>query len=69
MLLFNMQKPFQQTNAVLKQKSQTLDSLFANMKEQRMRVLSQQQNNNVVRRNGFGGGQPRVPWARNHLRN
>ncbi|KAL8469080.1 hypothetical protein ACS0TY_032064 [Phlomoides rotata] len=64
---FIVKKPFQQTNAVSKQKSQTLDSIFANMKEQRMRVFSQQHNNNVPKRNG--GGQPRVPWARNHLRN
>ncbi|KAL8467030.1 hypothetical protein ACS0TY_035926 [Phlomoides rotata] len=64
---FIVKKPFQQTNAVSKQKSQTLDSLFANMKEQRMRVFSQQHNNNVPKRNG--GGQHRVPWARNHLRN
>ncbi|KAL8461528.1 hypothetical protein ACS0TY_032856 [Phlomoides rotata] len=64
---FIVKKPFQQTNVVSKQKSQTLDSIFANMKEQRMRVFSQQHNNNVPKRNG--GGQPRVPWARNHLRN
>lgn len=68
LLLLDMQKQFQQTNnAVSKQKSQTLDSLFANMKEQRMRVFSQHNNNNVPRRSG--GGQPRVPWARNLLRN
>lgn len=32
-----------QVKAAPKQRSQTLDSLFANMKEQRMRVLSKQQ--------------------------
>ncbi|KAL3818281.1 hypothetical protein ACJIZ3_004186 [Penstemon smallii] len=62
---FIVKKPFQQVNVVPKQKPQTLDSLFANMKEQRMKVFSQQ--NNGTRRNG--GGQPRVPWARNHFRN
>ncbi|KAI3468603.1 hypothetical protein Pfo_025266 [Paulownia fortunei] len=62
---FTVKKPLQQANVVPKQKPQTLDSLFANMKEQRMRVLSQQ--NNGSRRNG--AGQPRVPWARNRLRN
>ncbi|PIN01749.1 hypothetical protein CDL12_25744 [Handroanthus impetiginosus] len=62
---FVVKKPLQQANAALKQKPQTLDSRFANMKEQRMRVFSQQ--NNGSRRNG--GGQPRVPWARNRLRN
>ncbi|KAL5998992.1 hypothetical protein ACLOJK_009941 [Asimina triloba] len=40
-------------NVVLKQRPQTLDSLFANMKEQRMRVFTQQQTNggqNIPRR-------------------
>ncbi|XP_038679969.1 UAP56-interacting factor-like isoform X2 [Tripterygium wilfordii] len=49
-----------------KQRPQTLDSLFANMKEQRMRKISSQ--NNAVRHNG-GGGQPRVPWARGRFGN
>ncbi|KAL0312446.1 UNVERIFIED_CONTAM: hypothetical protein Sradi_5643900 [Sesamum radiatum] len=62
---FPVKKQPQQANVAPKQKPQTLDSLFANMKEQRMRVLSQQ--NNGARRNG--GGQPRVPWARNRVRN
>lgn len=43
-----------------KQRPQTLDSLFANMKEQRMKMQSQQ--NNMPRRNG--GGQHVAPWAR-----
>ncbi|KAK1419160.1 hypothetical protein QVD17_28319 [Tagetes erecta] len=50
------------------QKPQTLDSLFANMKEQRMKVLSQQQQqqkqNNGGRRNGAGQQRPRPPWTR-----
>ncbi|KAL1552742.1 hypothetical protein AAHA92_13506 [Salvia divinorum] len=62
---FTVKRPFQQANIAPKQKPQTLDSLFANMKEQRMRVLSQQSNG--ARRNGSGGRQP--PWARNRLRN
>ncbi|CAK7335731.1 unnamed protein product [Dovyalis caffra] len=44
-----------------KQRPQTLDSLFANMKEQRTKVFSRQ--NNAMRYNG-GGRRPRVPWAR-----
>ncbi|KAK7366683.1 hypothetical protein VNO80_08679 [Phaseolus coccineus] len=48
-----------------KQKPQTLDSLFANMKEQRMRVLSMQ--NNAVQRNG--NGNRRLPWGRGRFGN
>ncbi|KAL2234649.1 UNVERIFIED_CONTAM: hypothetical protein Sindi_1197100 [Sesamum indicum] len=62
---FTVKKPLQQINIGPKQNHQTLDSLFANMKEERKRVLSQQ--NNWSRRNG--GNQPRVPWARGHLHN
>ncbi|KAI5595277.1 hypothetical protein POPTR_003G140700v4 [Populus trichocarpa] len=51
----------QQGDGGAKQRPQTLDSLFANMKEQRMKVLSRR--NKVVQHNG-GGRQPRVPWAR-----
>ncbi|KAI3935129.1 hypothetical protein MKX01_031396 [Papaver californicum] len=40
-----------------RQKGQTLDSLFANMKEQRMRMQSQQ-NNTAGRRGGFVRGSP-----------
>ncbi|KAK9067943.1 hypothetical protein SSX86_012054 [Deinandra increscens subsp. villosa] len=59
----------QQVKVVSKQKPQTLDSLFANMKEQRMKVLSQQQQqqqrqNNAGRRNGAGQQRPRPPWTR-----
>ncbi|KAI3756367.1 hypothetical protein L1987_56187 [Smallanthus sonchifolius] len=60
----------QQGKVVPKQKGQTLDSLFANMKEQRMKVLShqqQQQNNNVGRRNGAGQQRPR--WSRTRYNN
>ncbi|KAK1430645.1 hypothetical protein QVD17_13537 [Tagetes erecta] len=68
-----------QRNVAPKQKAQTLDSLFANMKEQRMKVLSQHQhqhqnqnqnqsqhqhNNNAGRRNGAGQQRPRPPWTR-----
>ncbi|KAL2551022.1 hypothetical protein Fot_12552 [Forsythia ovata] len=62
---FTLKKQNQQVKVVPKQRSQTLDSLFANMKEQRMRVLSRQ--NNGPRRNG--GGQPMVPWARGRFGN
>ncbi|XP_057966841.1 uncharacterized protein LOC131157023 [Malania oleifera] len=52
--------------AVPKQRPQTLDSLFANMKEQRMKVLSQQ--NNYTGRRGAGGRQG-VPWGRGRFGN
>ncbi|KAJ6326604.1 hypothetical protein OIU76_003892 [Salix suchowensis] len=51
----------QQVDGGAKQRPQTLDSRFANMKEQRMKVLSRQ--NKVVQHNG-GSRRPRVPWAR-----
>ncbi|KAG6781181.1 hypothetical protein POTOM_014070 [Populus tomentosa] len=51
----------QQGDGGAKQRPQTLDSLFANMKEQRMKVFSRQ--NKVVQHNG-GGRRPKVPWAR-----
>ncbi|XP_076953204.1 uncharacterized protein LOC143627207 [Bidens hawaiensis] len=58
----------QEEKVVPKQKGQrqTLDSLLANMKEQRMKVLSQQQrhNSNVGRRNGAGQQKPRPSWTR-----
>ncbi|KAL7165546.1 hypothetical protein ACSBR2_041269 [Camellia fascicularis] len=58
-------QPQPQVNTVPKQKPQTLDSLFANMKEQRMRALSQQSSG---RRNG--GGQPRHQhWGRGRFGN
>ncbi|XP_059443190.1 uncharacterized protein LOC132176327 [Corylus avellana] len=56
----------QQANAVPKPRSQTLDSLFANMKEQRMRILSRQ-NNAPLPRNGGGSRIP--PWARGRVGN
>ncbi|RDX98054.1 hypothetical protein CR513_19090, partial [Mucuna pruriens] len=57
------QKQQENVDIMPKQKPQTLDSLFANMKEQRMRVLSMQ--NNAVQRNG--GGNKRLPWGRGYL--
>ncbi|XVF53085.1 hypothetical protein PTKIN_Ptkin05aG0071200 [Pterospermum kingtungense] len=59
------QQQEQQGNGVTKQRPQTLDSLFANMKEQRMRVLSHQ--NNAVQRNV--GGMQRMPWGRGRFGN
>ncbi|MFS7927137.1 hypothetical protein Hanom_Chr04g00305431 [Helianthus anomalus] len=58
-----------QVKVASKQKPQTLDSLFANMKEQRMQQQNQNQNqnqnrNNSGRRNGAGQQRPRPPWAR-----
>ncbi|XP_060180131.1 uncharacterized protein LOC132609934 [Lycium barbarum] len=50
---------------VSKQRPQTLDSLFANMKEQRTKMQSQQ--NNVPKRNG--GRQHVAPWARGRFGN
>ncbi|KAJ6933759.1 hypothetical protein NC651_008989 [Populus alba x Populus x berolinensis] len=47
----------QQGDGGAKQRPQTLDSLFANMKEQRMKVFSRQ--NKVVQHNG-GGRWPRI---------
>ncbi|KAF7151099.1 hypothetical protein RHSIM_Rhsim02G0244500 [Rhododendron simsii] len=58
-------KPQPQANTVPKQRPQTLDSRFANMKEQRMRALSQQ--NNGGRRNGVG--QQRQQWGRGRFGN
>ncbi|XP_076904002.1 uncharacterized protein LOC143559245 [Bidens hawaiensis] len=70
-----------QVKVVSKQKTQTLDSLFANMKEQRMQQQQQKQNqsgrrntagqqpkqNQSGRRNGAGQHRPGPPWARyNH---
>ncbi|CAJ1927286.1 unnamed protein product [Sphenostylis stenocarpa] len=59
------QKQQENVDVMPKQKPQTLDSLFANMKEQRMRVLSMQ--NNAVQRNG--GGNRRLPWGRGRFGN
>ncbi|XP_024996297.1 uncharacterized protein LOC112529306 isoform X2 [Cynara cardunculus var. scolymus] len=65
---FAVKQQQQQVKVVSKQRAQTLDSLFANMKEQRMKA--QQQNNNM-RRNGGGGQQqrPRPPWSRSYNNN
>ncbi|KAH7550128.1 hypothetical protein JRO89_XS13G0139600 [Xanthoceras sorbifolium] len=70
------------SNGAFAKRPQTLDSLFANMKEQRMKVLSRQNNNNNnnnnnnsnnnnnnggVQRNG--GGRLRPPWVRGRVGN
>ncbi|KAG2677037.1 hypothetical protein I3760_12G079600 [Carya illinoinensis] len=55
----------QKGNAVPKHRSQTLDSLFANMKEQRMRILLRQ--NNAEQHSS--GGVRRPPWARGRVGN
>ncbi|XP_047972783.1 uncharacterized protein LOC125215419 [Salvia hispanica] len=60
-----LQQPAQQASLGAKQKPQTLDALFGNMKEERMRVLSQK--NNGSRRNGRS--QHGVPWARGYNQN
>jgi len=63
---FALKQPQQsKVKVVPKQRPQTLDSLFASMKEERMRVLSQQ--NNSGRQNGGGGGgggRQRQQWGR-----
>ncbi|KAK7307899.1 hypothetical protein VNO77_41359 [Canavalia gladiata] len=59
------QKQQQNTAIMPKQKPQTLDSLFANMTQHRMRDLSMQ--NYPVRRNG--GGNRRLPWGRGRFGN
>ncbi|KAJ4845354.1 hypothetical protein Tsubulata_045645 [Turnera subulata] len=51
----------QEGDGGVKQRPKTLDSLFANMKEQRMKSMSRQ-NNSVPR--GGNAGRPMVPWAR-----
>ncbi|XVE64679.1 hypothetical protein DITRI_Ditri07aG0120300 [Diplodiscus trichospermus] len=61
----HQQQHEQQGNVVTKQRPQTLDSLFANMKEQRMKALSRQ--NNSLQRNG--GGRQRMPWGRGRYGN
>ncbi|XP_058732112.1 uncharacterized protein LOC131603712 [Vicia villosa] len=47
------------------QRPHTLDSLFANMKEQRMKAFSRQ--NNAVQHNGAGNGRPQ--WGRGRYGN
>ncbi|CAI9291098.1 unnamed protein product [Lactuca saligna] len=54
------------SNQKQKQRPQTLDSLFANMKEQRMKVLSQNNNTNTRRRTGGGVQRPTPPWTRSY---
>ncbi|RDX73168.1 hypothetical protein CR513_47266, partial [Mucuna pruriens] len=62
--LASPQKQQENVDIMPKQRPQMLDSLFANMKEQRMRVLSMQ--NNAVQRNG--GRNKRLPWRRERSR-
>ncbi|RVX04202.1 hypothetical protein CK203_015691 [Vitis vinifera] len=59
------QQQHKQVKPVPKQRPQTLDSLFADMKEQRMRVSSRQ--NNAGRQNGFGV--QRLPRGRGRFGN
>ncbi|RAL49925.1 unnamed protein product [Cuscuta campestris] len=56
---------------ITKQKLQTLDSLFANMQEQRMKTLSlSQQHTYAARRNGSDGKSiVPPPWARGYFEN
>ncbi|GMI96258.1 UAP56-interacting export factor 1 [Hibiscus trionum] len=60
-----LQQQERQGKTVTKQKPKTLDSLFANMKEERMRVFSHQNNN--VQHNG--GGWQRMPRGRGRFGN
>ncbi|KAE8717511.1 nucleoside diphosphate kinase III [Hibiscus syriacus] len=57
----NQQQRERQGNTETKQKPKTLDSMFASMKEERMKVFSSQQNSNVP---ADGGGRQRRPWGR-----
>ncbi|XP_040970927.1 uncharacterized protein [Gossypium hirsutum] len=59
------QQQEQQGDVVRKQRPQTLDSLFANMKEQGIRALLRQ--TNAFQRNG--GGQQRMPSGRGRFGN
>lgn len=61
----SLQKQQENEDVMPKQKPKTLDSLFANMKEQRMRDLSMR--NDVGQRNG--GGNRRQPWGRGRFGN
>lgn len=74
MLASSVQSQRQDNGVPKQQRPQTLDSLFANMKEQRMRVVARQNNGGVQRQNNVivqhnGGGRPRVPWARGRFGN
>ncbi|CAK9143160.1 unnamed protein product [Ilex paraguariensis] len=63
---FAMKQSQQQVKVVPKQRPQTLDSLFANMKEQRENMSSQL--HKAGRQNG-GGGQRRWQWGRGRFGN
>ncbi|KAK9668408.1 hypothetical protein RND81_13G058400 [Saponaria officinalis] len=57
------QEPLPREEMIHNQKPKTLDSLFANMKEQRMRAFNRP-NNGSNARVGFAFNQPRQPWLR-----
>ncbi|CAN0840957.1 hypothetical protein LINGRAHAP2_LOCUS3026 [Linum grandiflorum] len=69
------QQQQQQGDGGIKPRIQTLDAMFANMKEQRTRASLQQQQNNGVRHNNWGQhrnpnfSRRGVPWARNRFAN
>lgn len=63
------QQPHQGATEMPKQRPQTLDSLFANMKEERMRFLSRKNNAVLqVQQRNLGGPQ-RPPWRRGRFGN
>lgn len=66
---FEFQPPQHQqgNNIMWKQRPQTLDSLFANMKEQRMKIFSRKNNATAVQRNRNGQQMP--PWGRGRFGN
>ncbi|KAL2902800.1 UAP56-interacting factor [Bienertia sinuspersici] len=61
------QQPCQRGEIMPNQKPKTLDSLFANMKEQRMRAFTHTNNGGAVR--GAVNNQPRQPWLRGRFGN
>ncbi|XP_021754359.1 uncharacterized protein LOC110719689 isoform X2 [Chenopodium quinoa] len=60
------QQPSQRGEMMPNQKPKTLDSLFANMKEQRLRTFAHTNSGGAVR-GGFN--QPRQPWLRGRFGN
>ncbi|XP_010676288.2 uncharacterized protein LOC104892146 isoform X2 [Beta vulgaris subsp. vulgaris] len=60
------QQPFQRGEMMSNQKPKTLDSRFANMKEQRMRAVTNTNNGGAVR---GAINQPRQPWLRGRFGN
>ncbi|CAO2819222.1 unnamed protein product [Amaranthus hypochondriacus] len=59
-------QPLQREEMIPIHKPKTLDSLFANMKEQRMRAVTRTNNSNAVR---GSNSQPRQPWLRGRFGN